>query len=259
MKCLVMLITQILLELFIFPYLHDRLLSRTTIHFLSILNTVYSTRNGLKKHSRFLPILVVALDYLFGKFVVIHLYDSRCKYFDSLHSLVMIVITIIPFVLLTSDEDLEEFERAKFIQFIQSGFLNTIFVYKLFYFYKHFHLQQGNFVEFNGKIDFFYHMVIDFFANMGSFTLKNLLTYFLEKKSKRSVKSLVVIVKKFILMYFLTFLFYSVYSFGLARAVFQYIHDRVPNTHNLILYNLLPKDRHIRFRLFVYICNWFFM
>lgn len=257
MKCLIILIIQITLELFVFPNLHDRVLSRTTIHFLSIMNSVYTNRNSLKQHSRFLPLLIIGLDYFFGKFVIIRFYDPECKYFDSLHSLVIIIISVIPFIFFTDNKDFEEFERNSFLKSLHFAFSNIIFVYKMFYFFKHFHLKQGNFADFNGKLEMCYYVVIDFLASNGSLIMNNIMCYYLSVDKKK--RNFFGIFKKFTLMAILNILFYSIYSYGLAKAVFEWTNNNLPNKYNIILYNLLPKDLHIRFRTFVFIFNWFFI
>ena len=99
MRCLIILLGQILIELIVIPHykLHDRLFSRTNIHLLNILYSILITTIFLRKFNKIYTILVIFLDYFVGKFIIALFYDSSCKYFDSLHSIVMIFITIISY------------------------------------------------------------------------------------------------------------------------------------------------------------------
>lgn len=246
------------LELFIFPLFNvrDKLLSRTTIHFLSILNSVYSTRVSLRNYSRFLPVLIIALDYFIGKFLNANFYDSNCKYFDSMHSFIIIFVTIISFVVMTSNKEIKQYEKNGMIKYLHSGLANIVWVHKLFYYYKHFHLKHGNIVEFNLNLQLLINFLVDFFTNLSTFFMNSIICYKMTPKTLQTKNLIFNILKRFLLMVLANFVFYSIYSFGLARAVFEYVNETVPYPHNLIFYNILPKDLDQRFRIFLYIFNW---
>lgn len=263
MRCLLVLTMLIILEMFIFPAYNFRdnykILSKTTIHFLGILNSVYSTRNTLKKYSRWLPISIIAINYFFGKFLISRFYDSGCKYFEAMHSLVIIFVTAIPFCFCISKEELDEFEQkgGSIKYYIHSAISNIIAVNQLFYFYKHFHLKHGNIIEYNFNRQLIVHFIVDFLANSFSYSINNILCYFLSTKEKRrNIKYLKNIFRRFFLMVMANVAFYSIYSFQMARGVFEFSFEKISPPHNLILYNLLPKDLDQRFRLFLYIFNW---
>jgi hypothetical protein len=258
MKNLIVLFILIALELFIFPMYNfrdtNKILSRTTMHFLGILNSVFSTRQTLKNCTKILPVIIIMLDYLFGKFLISNFYDANCRYFESKHSLTIITITIIPF-LLANKEDIEEYEQNAQIKSFHVTFSTIIKVNQLFYFYKHFHLKHGNIVEYNFNLDLFINFIVDFLVNSFSYIVNNLLCFLLFP-SKSRISYLKNIFNRFILMILANIAFYSIYSFQMARSWFESVNSLFPNPHSLILYNFLPDDLDQRFRLFLYIFNW---
>jgi hypothetical protein len=263
MRSFILLIILILLEIFIIPTyrLRDthKILSRSTIHFLGILNSVYSTRVTLKEY-RCIAIIVIAINFLFGKFLISQFYDYGCKYFDSMHSIAILLITIIPFIIFTSQKEILEFEEHGGLikSFIHQGFSNIISVNQLFYFYKNFHLKYGNIVEYYFNKQLIIHFIVDFLANSFSYTVNNLLGFYMHrtKEGGGDAKYLKGILKKFMLMVLANLAFYSIYSFQMARKVFEGFNLNLPQPHNLILYNMLPQDLDQRFRVFLYIFNW---
>lgn len=263
MRRLLVIIFLLALEMFIGPKynFHDgtKILSRTIVHLLGILNSVYSTRDTLKKYNRLLPILIIALNYLFGKFLIVRFYDSGCKYFESMHSLVIIFVTTIAFCFAIDKESLDEYQhRGGLIKnYLHLAFSTVISVNQLFYFFKHFHLKHGNMVDYNFNLEMLIHFIVDFLANNFSYVVNNLLCFQLDPKKRKNPKYLHNILKKFIWMILANVAFYSIYSFQMARWIYETTNAKIPHPHNLIIYNILPKNLDQRFRVFLYIFNWF--
>jgi hypothetical protein len=254
-----------LLELFIFPKHNFRdsykILSRTTIHFLGILNSVYQTKEALINYPRFLPLLVMSLNFIFEKFCIMHFYDSNGKYFESKHSMFILFLTIIPFIFLTNKKQIEEFQQGGFYNLNGNIFLilgHLVKINQLFYFYKHFHLKYGNIIEYNFNRRLIIHFIVDFLLNYFIWITNNLICHFLTPPEKRTNKHIMNILKKFCLMILANIAFYSIYSFQMAREWYELTNSNFSQPHNLILYNLLPKDLDQRFRLFLYIFNCIF-
>lgn len=252
----------IILELLIFPRYNFRdsykILSRTTIHFLGIMNSVYTTRETLKNYSRFLPLVIISLNFLFEKFVIFKFYDSNGKFFESKHSLTILLLTIIPFILLTNKKQIEEFQIGGFYNLngnIHMIISHLIKINQLFYFYKHFHLKYGNIIEYNFNRRLIIHFVVDFLVNYFSYIMNNLLCFFLTSKDKRTNKNIINIFKKFFLMILANVAFYSIYSFQMARGWFEFTNTYFTQPHSLIIYNMLPSDFDGRFRFFLCIFN----
>ena len=260
MKSFLLLIILVFLEVFIFPLYNmrekPRILSRTAIHFLGIVNSVYSIRDTLRNYNKLWTILVIQFNYFFNKFLISQFYDVKTKYFDSMHSIVIIFLSIIPFVFYARKEDYEEFENGGVVKkYVHSLFGEIISVNQLFYFYKHFHLSNGNLVEYYFNKELVLHFIVDFFANSSSYIMNNILCIYLSKDKCKS-KHISNIFKKFFLMVLANFAFYSIYSFQMSRKVFEFFFDNIPTPHNLTIYNMLPKELDQRFRLFLYFFNW---
>jgi hypothetical protein len=170
-------------------------------------------------------------------------------------------VTIIPFSYFTDKEDLEEFDQyGGFLKnYVHLALSQIISVNQLFYFYKHFHLKHGNIVEYYFNKELVVHFIVDFLANSFSYIVNNLLCYYLTSKERGNKKYLLKIKKKFLLMVFANVAFYSIYSFQMARSVFEITQNNLKQPYNLILYNSLPEDLDQRFRIFLYFFNWLFL
>jgi len=254
------LIVLIVLELLIFPRYNFRdsykILSRTTIHFLGIVNSVYQSRETLKIYSKFLPIIIITLNFFLSKFFIMNFYDSNTKYFESKHSIIILFLTIIPFVLLMNRQQIEEFQTGGYYNINGSIHLILSHIIKingLFYFYKHFHLKYGNIIDYNFNWQLIIHFVVDFLVIDFSYIINNLICLFLTPPEKRTSKIIWNIFRKFLLMILANVAFYSIYSFHMARAWFEFTNKNFKSPHNLILYNMLPLDLDQRFRVFLYI------
>ena len=265
LRNLFVLVILIVLELLIFPRYNFRdsykILSRTTIHFLGIVKSVYETRETLKNYSRFLPIIIITLNFFLSKFFIMNFYDSNTKYFESKHSIIILFLTIIPFVFLTNRQQIEEFQTGGYNNFngnIHLILSQIIKINGLFYFYKHFHLKYGNIIDYNFNRQLIIHFIVDFLVNDFSYIMNNLICFFLTPPEKRTNKNIWNIFRKFLLMILANVAFYSIYSFQMARAWFEFTNKYIESPHNLIIYNMLPLDLDQRFRLFLYIFNCIF-
>lgn len=262
MRFLIILLGQIFIELAVIPHykLHDRLFSRTTIHFVSILYSIFNCFIFLRKFPKSLSILIICADYLLGKFLISQFYDTGCKYFDATHSLFIILICLISFGLFSSNKDYKQFDKNAFVKAFNLSCSNFLFVYKIFYFYKHFHLKHGNIIEFNIDLNLLRTIFTDYLANSLRTIIVNVCYFFFNPKKKlRSAKKFFALLfKKFLLMFLANFVFYSIYSFRLARTIFEITLETIPQPHNLIFYNLIDLDLDKRFRMILYILNWLF-
>jgi hypothetical protein len=255
-KHILALLVPIFIEIFILQNFKEKIISRTLIHFLSIMNAVYFTTNSFRENTNFtklIPLSIMLLDYIFGKFIIASYYDPNCRYFDAMHSVLIITIALTCFLTFTGKEVFKQFESSKIfnLHIILSDF---VFVYKIFYFYKHFHLKHGNIIDLNYNLELAIRVIVDSLANNTFFVLNNLVCFYLSKE--RGSKELFNIVKRCTFMLFAEFIFYSIYSFKLARGVFEYVNSHFAQPNNLILYNLLPVDLDTRFRIFLYISHW---
>jgi hypothetical protein len=260
MKSFVILIALVVLELFIFPIYNLRenpkILSRSSLHFLGIVNSVFSIRDTLKNYNKNWTILVIFVNYFFGKFLISQFYDFKTRYFDSMHSIVIILISMIPFVYFTKKEDFEQFENSTVVKkYIHQILSEIISVNQLFYFYKLFHLKHGNIVEYCFNRELVIHFVVDFLSTSFSYVMNNTLCIFLSE-DKNKFKYFSNIFKKFFLMVLANLAFYSIYSFQMSKKIFEISFDNLSSPHNLILYNMLPKDLDQRFRLSLFFLNW---
>lgn len=262
MRFLIILLGQIFIELVVIPHykLHDKLFSRTTIHFLNILYSIFNCFIFLRKFSKILTIIIISADYLLGKFLISQFYDTGCRYFDATHSLFIIFICLVSFGLFSSNKDYKQFDKNSFVKSFNLICSNFLFVYKIFYFYKHFHLKHGNIIEFNIDLNLIRTIFTDYLANSLRIIMMNICYFFFnpKKKLRNSHKFFSFIFKKFLLMFIANFIFYSIYSFRLARTIFEITLDKIPQPHNLILYNLISIDLDKRFRMILYILNWLF-
>jgi hypothetical protein len=129
-----------------------------------------------------------------------------------------------------------------------------IFVYKIFYFYKYFHLKQGNIIMLNYNLELVIRVLVNLLANNTFYILNNLLCLYFSKH--KSSKEIMNIIKRLVFMLIAEFIFYSIYSFRLARALFETVNSYFGQPYNLILYNILPTELDIRFRIMLYISNW---
>jgi len=262
MMFLIILLGQILIELAVIPHykLHDRLFSRTTIHFVNILYSIFNCFIFLRKFPKSLSIGIICADYLLGKLLISQFYDTGCRYFDATHSLFIIFICLISFGLFSSNKDYKQFDKHVFVKAFNLSCSNFLFVYKIFYFYKHFHLKHGNFVEFNIDSDLLRTIFTDYFANSLRMIIMNFCYFFFnpKKKLRNAKKFFALLFKKFLLMFLANFVFYSIYSFRLARRIFEITLETIPQPHNLIFYNLINLDLDKRFRMILYILNWLF-
>lgn len=262
MRCLIILIGQILIELIVIPHykLHDKLFSRTTIHFLNILYSIFNTAIYLRKFPKIITIVIIAADYLIGKFLIAQFYDSSCKYFDSMHSLFIIFITILSFCFFATNKDYKQFDKHGVVKLFNLTCSNFLFVYKIFYFYKHFHLKHGNIIEFNITFQMLFTLFTDYLANSLRVIFINICYYFFNPKKKlRSAKKFFAfILKKLLFMFLINFFFFSIYSFRLAKTVFEIAHETIPQPHIAIFYNVISLDLDKRFRMLLYILNWLF-
>lgn len=262
MRSFIILLGQILIELLVIPHykLHDRLFSRTTIHFLNILYSIFNCFIFLRKFSKLLSIVIICSDYLLGKFLISQFYDTGCKYFDATHSLFIIFICIISFVFFSSKKDYKQFDKHSFVKNFNLSCSNFLFVYKIFYFYKHFHLKHGNIIEFNINLELLRTIFTDYLANSLRMIIINICYFFFnpKKKLRNSNKFFAFLLKKFLLMFLANFVFYSIYSFRLARTIFEIAQETIPQPHNLIFYNLINLDLDKRFRMILYVLNWLF-
>jgi hypothetical protein len=256
MKHILALLIPLFCEICIFPSFKEKYITRTLIHFLSILNAVYFTTKSFSENTRYpklIPIAIMTFDYIFGKFIISQFYDPNTKYFEATHSILIIFLTLLSFSLFTDRSDFEEYETSS-VYNIHTTFVDMVFVYKIFYFYKYFHLKQGNIIDLDYNFDLVIRISLNLLVNNTFYVANNLLCFYFSKK--KSSKELMNIFKRFVLMLLAEFSFYSIYSFKLARAVFEFANHTFKQQDFLILYNLLPKELDIRFRVFLYICNW---
>jgi hypothetical protein len=256
MKHILLLIIPILCEIFLFPNLKEKVISRTTIHFLSIFNAIFFTTNSFRENTRFtklLPVFIMTFDYLFGKFIISNFYDPNCKYFDAVHSILIIIITLASFTIFADKNVFKEYEKSKLYK-IHIIFADFALVYKIFYFYKYFHLKQGNIITLTYNLELVIRVLVNLLANNTFYILNNLLCLYLNKE--KTSKELMNITKRLIFMLIAEFIFYSIYSFKLARALFETVFSYFGQPYNLIFYNILPTELDIRFRICLYISNW---
>jgi len=262
LRSLLILLGQIFIELVVIPHykLHDRLFSRTTIHFLNILYSIFNCFIFLRKFPKIITIIIISADYLLGKFLISQFYDTGCKYFDATHSLFIILICLISFGLFSSNKDFKQFDKHSFVKSFNLTCSNFLFVYKIFYFYKHFHLKHGNIIEFNIDLELIRIIFTDYLANSLRIIMMNICYFFFnpKKKLRNAKKFFGFLYQKFLLMFLANFIFYSIYSFRLARTIFEITLDKIPQPHNLIFYNLISIDLDKRFRMILYILNWLF-
>jgi hypothetical protein len=260
MKGFIILLGQIFIELIIITHykLHDRLFSRNTIHFLSILYSIFNTFIFLRKFPKIITIIIISLDYLIGKFIISQFYDSSCKYFDSMHSLVIIFITLISFGLLPSNKDFKKFDQHSTVKIVNLTYSNFLFVYKTYFFYRSNHLKSSNSIEFNFDFRLLRIVFTDYLANSLRVIMMNFIyLIFNPKKKKRNIRLFIsFILRKFLLLFLANFFFYSVYSFRVARTVFEIAQETIPHPHNIIFYNISNMDLDKRFRMILYVINW---
>jgi hypothetical protein len=256
MKHILALLLPVICEIFIFPNLKEKYITRTLIHFLSILNAVYFTTNSFRENTRYtklIPVAIMSFDYIFGKFIISQFYDPNCKYFEATHSILTIILALVSYCLFTDKAVFREFETSPVFP-VHTTVTDMVFVYKIFYFYKYFHLKQGNRIDLSYDIDLVIRISLNLLVNNTFFVVNNLLCFYLSPR--KSSTPLLNIFKRFIFMLLAEFVFYSIYSFKLARAVFEFSHGTFIQQNFLILYNILPKELDIRFRVFLYTCNW---
>jgi hypothetical protein len=255
MKHILRLIIPIILEIFLF-LVKEKYITRTLIHFLSVTNAIYFTTNSFRENTKFtkiIPIIILIVDYFFGKFVVSLFYDPNAKYFDSTHTILTIIIVLGTYTIFTDKHVFKEYEKSPLynLHLILADF---IFVYKIFYFYKYFHLKQGNLITLEYNFELVIRILINLLVNNTFMVLNNLLSFSFSKE--KEPKQIFNILKRITFMLFAEVIFYSIYSFKLGRAVFEYVFSSFGQPYNLILYNLLPKELDVRFRIFLYISNW---
>ena len=245
-------ILHVILETTIFPNYLSSLLNSKSLYFLALLNGAFFTLVMLKKFNKFYILTFTMMDlYLFYELLKNN-YIKDLNIADSFYIFFLSAFFIIIFIFTNKEEDYKEFQQSNNFNLFFSFIGNIIFSNALLYHFKNNHLQAVKEVASFDKVNFdkiLIHFLVDYliFTNFLTFT------YVVKAAHSKSKKKhyIVQIIKKIFLFFLYTGLFYANYNTSLSEYIYSKFMDQVPKPHNVIVYNCMPLDADMRFRLIV--------
>jgi hypothetical protein len=172
-------------------------------------------------------------------------YDFNFKVTDQTYAIMLICFT-----LTDNKDDLSELKKSKNFWSLFTFLANIINTYFIYYHFKNRHLNYAKEIDNLEKLDvnkILLDLLVDFILFFDLFNATMLIKYFYSKKRKSFF--LINILKRMILMIFVTIIFYANYNSNLNEFIYNKFRELVPQPHSVVIYNLFPVDADIRFKM----------
>lgn len=263
---LFLLILYLFLEISVLPHYQDSYLNGKICFLYSTLIKALLIKLAFRKYNKLIPFSIAIFEAYAGFALYGAYWDKSFLITDISFFLVTYFITLTCFILTDNSQALKEYKHSFYAQNIIGLFTGISFTY---YFYQHF---TGNYLKqaesLKGNLDEVIHQVshnkdfikqvgMDFLANfILSFNLPlviELVKQFLSNSKERfNTKNFILNnFKRMIGLALITIAFYMNYNPSLNNFIYSKFMELVPQPHNVILYNSMPLDRDIRFKIIV--------
>jgi hypothetical protein len=242
----------VLLETTIFPGNLEKIVPGKSLYFIVLLNGAFMSLLSLKKFNKFKVISFALFDlYIFYE-ILRRNYVSELKISDLFYVFLLFAFFLIIFASLNKNEDLKEFGTSSFLNLLFSLVGNVCFSHGLLSHFKSNHMgkmrEYDNFEKINYET-----ILISFLADFlifSNFVIFMFLTKAFYSKSKKS-HYIMQVIKKVLLFVVYVALFYANYNTALSDFIYKKFNEYVPKPHNIVVYNCMPLNPDIRFRLIV--------
>jgi hypothetical protein len=245
-------IFHVLLETSIFPGNIEKIIPGKSLYFIVLLNGAFMSLLALKKFSKFKVINFALFDlYIFYE-ILRRNYVKDLIIIDLFYIFLLFAFFLVIFAYLVKEEDYKEFQSSSFLNSLFSLIGNVCFSHGLLSHFKANHM--GTVREYDNIDKVNYERIITcFVADFLIFT--NFVTFmFLTKayysKSKKR-QHIFQIIKKVLLFVVYIALFYANYNTALSEFIYKKFNEYVPKPHNVIVFNCMPLNPDIRYRLIV--------
>lgn len=245
-------ILHVLLETSVLPDYLGKVISGQGLYFIVLLNGAFLTLSLLKKFRRSYVIAFAILDLYFFYQVLRFMYVKEMIISNMFYTFLLFGFFFLVFAYFLNNDDIKEFNSSDFFNNLFSLIGNVCFSHGLLGHFKTHHTATLGEYDSIDKVDF-QKISLCFIADYIVFT--NFLTFaFLSKayysKSKKRVY-IFNIIKKVLLFIIYYGLFFANYNTALSDLIYRKFYDMVPKPHNVILYNCMPLNPDIRYRLIV--------
>ena len=245
-------ILHLFLETSVFPdYLLTYLNSKRMFFYILLIGG-FLTCFTLKKFSKVTVLVLLLADFVFGLYLVKTFYNEGIRLSDEIYVMIIYFIIITIFLYSNSGESYKQFKSSENLKTFIFSLLNLISSYLFFYHFKSTHLKAARELSSFDTIDIKLHLTecgIDFLIFFNLFSVVCLLKY-LTSKTKKKIY-IFEILKRLRLLIIITLAFYVNYNNFLNNLIYTKFNEIVPQPHNIVIYNSMPLDPDMRFRIIV--------
>ena len=247
---LTLFLVHIYLETSILPKYLTTAFSSTGMLFSILLIGGFLTIFTLRKFSKLFVFVLLFADLILGYYLIQTFYIPSLTF--SGEALVFFIYFLIAIVFLLSNkiENYAEFKTSENLKTFAFFLINLISSYLYFYHFKNIHSKTVRRVQSIDNLDYIQtltHFGVDFLIFFNLFSLMTLLKMRYSKSKKKFY--FFNIIKRVFLLILMTIIFYANYNNYLNNLIYAKFNEYVPHPHNVVVYNSMPLDADMRFRL----------
>ena len=254
---LTLILTHIFLETTIFPNYTSTYLNRASMFYSLLLIGPFFVSFGLRKYNRIFIILLSCADLFLSFTLINRFYDSSFLIENQMNLFIILMITLSCYLFNRDTLSLSEYKNSPNLNTFFSSLLKLIQSYLIFYSFKTNHYKSARKLDLTDaegikKLDYVKlatEFGVDFLIFNHLSTVINLIKRNYTKNEEKRKNLLRNIFSRVVLLLLVTLAFYANYNTHLTDLVYEKFMQNVPQPHNVILYNCMPLDADVRFRL----------